>query len=71
MGGTFFVDHGVKGEFKHDLEWLSVSQLASGYHLRVPVITVEGNHSGPTLGITAGVHGDEHTGTEIIRRLLT
>lgn len=71
MEKVYFGPSGPTGRFEHNLEWLPVSVLASGYHLRIPVITVEGEQAGPTAGMTAGIHGDEHTGTEIIRRFVT
>ena len=71
MERRYFGAAGPTGRFEHTLEWLSVSVLASGSELRIPVLTVEGAAPGPTVGLTAGIHGDEHTGTEIVRRVLT
>lgn len=71
MGRATYLGDGIHGQFPHRFESLPISQLANGYHLSIPVITIEGKYEGPTLGLTAGVHGDEHTGTECIRRILT
>ena len=35
-----------------------------------PVLIVNGSHQGPTLCITAAVHGDELNGIEVVRRVL-
>jgi predicted deacylase len=49
-------------------EWHSVSRLASGAELRIPLHTVRGTRPGPTLGLSALVHGNEPVpSVEIIR----
>jgi predicted deacylase len=40
-------------------DWLPVTTLSSGAELRLPLHTVVGAHSGPTLGLSALVHGNE------------
>jgi predicted deacylase len=50
--------------------WLPVSESFSGADLRTPVFIVRGTASGPSLCVTAGVHGDEVNGVEVVRRLL-
>lgn len=50
--------------------WLEVAQLASGTPLRLPLHDIRGQRSGPTLALTAAVHGWEILGIEVIRRLL-
>jgi predicted deacylase len=52
------------------LEWLSVGTLASGAPLRVPIHTITGDRPGPTVGISAGIHGDEIAPIEAIRRFV-
>ena len=48
-----------------------VATLASGAELRVLIHEVTGGAGeGPTLGLSAGLHGDEHVSTEILYRLL-
>lgn len=46
-----------------------VSHLSNGMPLSFPMHTIHGARPGPTLGISAAIHGDEIIGTEIIRRL--
>lgn len=50
--------------------WLEVARLSSGTTLRLPLHDIHGDRSGPTLAITAAVHGWEILGIEVIRRLL-
>ncbi len=52
------------------MSWLPVTTLASGFELRLPVHVVTGARPGPTLGITAGIHGDEYLPIEAIRRVV-
>lgn len=49
---------------------LPVADLYTGTSLHMPVKVVRGKKSGPTLFVSAAVHGDELNGVEIIRRLL-
>ncbi|MDR7522769.1 MAG: succinylglutamate desuccinylase/aspartoacylase family protein [Armatimonadota bacterium] len=51
------------------VRWIDVCTLASGVPLRVAVHEIDGAGDGPTLGISALIHGDEVTGPEIIRRV--
>jgi predicted deacylase len=37
----------------------------------IPVILAQGQADGPTFWITAGIHGPEHTGLQVIHRLIT
>lgn len=52
------------------LEWIAVGTLADGAPLRVPVHTITGDRPGPTVGICAGIHGDEIPPIEAIRRFV-
>ena len=52
------------------VRWIEVCTLAIGAPLRVAVHEIDGAASGPTLGVSALIHGDEVTGPEVIRRLL-
>ncbi len=52
------------------IRWIEVCTLASGAPLRIAVHDVDGTRDGPTLGVSALIHGDEITGPEVIRRLL-
>lgn len=44
---------------KPDLSWIPVTTMASGAELRLPLHTIRGAHPGPTLGLSALVHGNE------------
>lgn len=50
--------------------WLPVTTLASGMELRIPVHIVTGSQPGPTLGITAGIHGDEYLPLAAVREVV-
>jgi predicted deacylase len=52
------------------LRWIDVATLASGLPLRVAVHELRGASDGPTVGITAAIHGDELAPVEAVRRLL-
>jgi hypothetical protein len=49
--------------------WLTVGETASG-PLRVPVVLINGQHDGPVLCLTAGVHATEYAPIEAVMRLL-
>ena len=49
---------------------LPVADLYTGTSLAMPVHVVCGRRDGPTLFVSAAIHGDELNGVEIIRRLL-
>lgn len=51
--------------------WLDVTLRLDGSMLRVPMHVVSGAESGPTLTLTAGLHGSEWLPVEIFRRLVT
>src|SRR2546430_2603608 len=51
-------------------EQLSVTTLADGQPLVVPIHRLRGDADGPTLGLVALLHGDETLPNEIIRRVL-
>jgi hypothetical protein len=50
---------------------LPIARLYTHDSLKMPVQVVNGRKAGPTLFISAAVHGDEINGVEIIRRLLS
>lgn len=50
---------------------LPMARLYTRNEMTLPVQVVHGKRPGPTLFISAAVHGDEINGVEIIRRLLT
>lgn len=49
--------------------WLTVAPRADGGEWRLPFLCVTGSAPGPTLVVTAAVHGDEYEGVETIARL--
>lgn len=51
------------------LSW-SATELFEGVPVDTPVLVVNGELAGPTLCITAAVHGDELNGIEIVRRVM-
>jgi len=52
-------------------ERIPVTTLASGHDLFIPLHRLEGAAPGPTLGLSAVVHGDEPLTNEVVRRVLT
>ncbi len=51
------------------LQW-SAGQSFVGSSLQTPVMVIRGLLPGPTLCLTAGIHGDELNGIEVVRRVL-
>ena len=51
------------------LQWKPVSDI-SDLTVPTPVLVINGANDGPTLCLTAAVHGDELNGIEIIRRVM-
>jgi predicted deacylase len=51
------------------LAW-SATELFEGVPVSTPVLVVNGSLPGPTLCLTAAVHGDELNGIEMVRRVL-
>jgi len=49
---------------------LPVSALSNHIPVNLPVHVVHGKRPGPTLFISAAIHGDEITGVEVVRRIL-
>jgi predicted deacylase len=49
--------------------WLTVAPRVDGGEWCLPFLYVTGNAPGPTLVVTAAVHGDEYEGVETIARL--
>jgi predicted deacylase len=49
---------------------LALPSLPSGSSMTLPVCVLRGADEGPTVWISAAIHGDEINGTEIIRRIL-
>jgi predicted deacylase len=55
---------------KRDKVALPISKLASGTQINLPVLVIHGSAPGPTVWLSAAVHGDELNGVDIIRRVL-
>jgi predicted deacylase len=51
------------------LSW-SATELFEGVPISTPVLVVNGKLPGPTLCLTAAVHGDELNGIEVVRRVM-
>ncbi len=51
------------------LMW-SASEIFEGVSTETPVLVVNGRQQGPTLCLTAAIHGDELNGIEMVRRVL-
>lgn len=49
---------------------LDVARLPTGTWLSLPVAVLHGNRPGPSVALTAALHGNELNGIEIIRRVL-
>ena len=49
---------------------IHIGTLASGTGLLLPVHEIRGDRPGPTVGISAGIHGEEATGVEIVYQFL-
>jgi len=49
---------------------LPVADLYTHTRLTLPIHVINGRHAGPTLFVTAAIHGDELNGVDIVRRVL-
>ena len=49
---------------------LPLTRLVTGADITLPVRVVHGREDGPTLWLTAAIHGDEVVGVEVVRRVL-
>ena len=64
IGGAT-VQAGERGEVE-----IHVEQLATGPWISIPTIVLNGRRAGPSVCLSAAIHGDEVNGVEAIRRLL-
>ena len=71
MPGAPFVigDHSVEAGARATID-LPVSHLSDHTPVSMSVEVINGKSDGPTVFISAGIHGDEVIGVEIVRRLL-
>ena len=51
--------------------WLDVTELPTGTTERIPVSITEGTENGPTLWVTAALHGNEVTGIGAVQDFMT
>ena len=65
----FGIDDTMVGRGKRAEVELPVARLPTDTWLMLPVVVVHGKTPGPTLWLSGAVHGDEHNGIEIIRRV--
>lgn len=49
--------------------WLRLASDGMGNPMLVPLMVARGKEEGPTLGLTAAIHGDELNGINVIQRL--
>lgn len=56
------------GEFKEII--INIARLPSRTQIDTPIYAFRGLEDGPVLALTAGMHGDEINGMEIVRRIL-
>ena len=50
---------------------LRPAKLPSGGWMSIPVVAIHGSQPGPTVWLSAAIHGDEVCGVEIIRQVIT
>ena len=63
------LDEEIQPGSSQRLAW-SATELFEGVPVSTPVLVVNGTQPGPTLCLTAAVHGDELNGIEMVRRVL-
>jgi predicted deacylase len=70
LGGTMaLLNAEVEPGTYRQLAW-SATELFEGLPVDSPVLVVNGRLAGPTLCLTAAVHGDELNGIEMVRRVM-
>jgi uncharacterized protein len=62
-------EHSVQAGRSRQFE-LPISRLVTGTTVSLPVMVLHGRDDGPTIWLSAAVHGDELCGVEIIRRVI-
>lgn len=50
--------------------WLDIASNTLGAPISIPLIIAKGHEAGPTLGLTAAVHGNELNGIPVIQRVI-
>ena len=51
--------------------WYTLADLPTGHVERLPVVLARGREPGPTLWLTANIHGDELTGMGVVHDVVT
>ncbi len=51
--------------------WVDLVANGIGQDIHIPIIVAKGAHPGPTLGVTAVVHGNELNGLSVVQRLMS
>ncbi len=64
-----FAGQTIRAGRRKQLE-LPIAKMASGTRVDLPVIVLHGKNEGPSIWLSAAIHGDEICGIEIIRRVL-
>ncbi|MDH3538770.1 MAG: succinylglutamate desuccinylase/aspartoacylase family protein [Acidimicrobiia bacterium] len=59
------VEAGSQAKFE-----LPIARLMSGTPVTLPILVLHGGHKGPTVWLSAAVHGDELCGVEIVRQVV-
>lgn len=65
----FNIDDTPKGTIKY--HWLKIVSDGFSNPISIPLIVARGLQDGPTVGITAAIHGNELNGIPVIQRLFT
>jgi predicted deacylase len=71
LGNSTFSVCGIRiasGETREIYLKVSESFLSGG--IQIPITVIRGKNDGPTIFVTAAIHGDEINGTDIVRRLI-
>lgn len=69
MKEVFIAEHSIRpGEFKEIN--INIARLPSRTQINTPIYVYRAPEDGPVLALTAGMHGDEINGMEIVRRIL-
>ncbi len=69
MKEVIIAEHSIRpGEFKEIN--INIARLPSRTQINTPIYVYRAPEDGPVLALTAGMHGDEINGMEIVRRIL-
>jgi len=69
MKEVIIADQSIRpGEFKEIV--INIARLPSRTQIDTPIYVYRGLEDGPVLALTAGMHGDEINGMEIVRRII-